>query len=185
MYFLEGPRIGLRPLTRSDCMGNYGDWLNDDMVCKCNGHHRYPCSVKSLEEYVDMIDSTPSMLVLAIEEKNTKIHIGNISLQGIDSVSQCGEFAIIIGEQNFWNQGVAKEAGALLIAHGFQEINLNRIYLGTLDCNQGMHRLALALGFTQEGIRRQALYKHGEFHDIIEYGLLKSEWIIGTKMDRE
>lgn len=176
MYFLEGPRIGLRPLRKSDITGNYGNWLNDSVVCQYNGHYRWPYSENKLESYVDIIDGNPSILVLAIEEKETQTHIGNISLQSIDFVSQCAEIAFLIGERTYWRKGVGKEAGGLLIAHGFQELNLRRLYLGTSSRNVGMQRLALSLGFQKEGIRRQAMYKHGEFVDVVEFGLLINEW---------
>lgn len=177
VYFLEGKRIGLRPLRKSDVEANYGNWLNDRSVCEYNAHHRWPYSVKMLEDYVAMTDSNSAILALAIEDKEAQIHLGNISLQAIDYVSQCAEFAILIGEKSYWHQGVGKEAGNLLVAHGFQELNLRRIYLGTSIHNVGMQKLAISLGFKQEGVRRQALYKHGAFVDIVEFGLLKTEWL--------
>jgi RimJ/RimL family protein N-acetyltransferase len=39
-----------------------------------------------------------------------------------------------------------------------------------------MQKLALALGFTEEGRLRQALYKGGAFKDTVQYGLLRNEF---------
>ena len=64
----------------------------------------------------------------------------------------------------------------LFRSHGFTELNLHRIYLGTSDSNIGMQKLALKLGFTQEGCRTEALYKDGNYHDIWEYGLLWGQY---------
>ena len=39
-----------------------------------------------------------------------------------------------------------------------------------------MRRLAERLGMTEEGVRRQAVWTDGAYHDIVEYGLLAGEW---------
>jgi RimJ/RimL family protein N-acetyltransferase len=42
-----------------------------------------------------------------------------------------------------------------------------------------MQHLALKLGMSQEGLRREAVFKNGEFADIVEYGMLKKEFLEG------
>ena len=39
-----------------------------------------------------------------------------------------------------------------------------------------MQRLAVSLGFVQEGVRMVAMFKNGEFVDVIEYGLLRGNF---------
>jgi RimJ/RimL family protein N-acetyltransferase len=39
-----------------------------------------------------------------------------------------------------------------------------------------MRKLAEKLGMTQEGVRREAVWTDGAYHDIVEYGLLAREW---------
>jgi [ribosomal protein S5]-alanine N-acetyltransferase len=39
-----------------------------------------------------------------------------------------------------------------------------------------MEKLAAKLGFREEGRRREAHFKNGEYADLVEYGLLKSEF---------
>ena len=56
-------------------------------------------------------------------------------------------------------------------------LNLNRIYCGTTNENEGMKKIALKIGMLQEGVRRQAFYKWGKYQDIIEYGILKDEFL--------
>ncbi len=40
-----------------------------------------------------------------------------------------------------------------------------------------MKKIALKIGMLQEGVRRQAFYKWGKYQDIIEYGILKDEFL--------
>jgi RimJ/RimL family protein N-acetyltransferase len=119
----------------------------------------------------------PQNLVLAIVAKDTDAHVGNISLQNIDLVSRNAEYAIVIGDKNYWGKGVAGEASRLLIAHGFNALNLHRIYCGTSSTNTAMQKLAAKLGMKEEGRRREALYKNGAYADVIEYGLLREDYI--------
>lgn len=81
------------------------------------------------------------------------------------------------GDKTCWGKGYGKEAARLICEHGFQALNLHRISCGTLDNNTAMSKLAESLGMVEEGRRRQAAYKHGRYVDIIEYGVLKSEYV--------
>lgn len=79
--------------------------------------------------------------------------------------------------KNIGEGGYAAEAAEVLIDHAFNRLNLHRLYCGTADNNIRMQKLAEKLGFIKEGIRRQALFKNGAYHDIIEYGKLREECI--------
>lgn len=174
--FLEGENFYLRNLNKEDINGNYIHWFDDSEVCKMNSHHRFPNSEESMIKYIESVNNYSDKLVLAIINKDDKAHIGNVSLQNIKYINRSAEFAIIIGEKKYWGKGVGKQCGKLIIEHGFSEINLHRIYCGTLSKNNGMINLAETLGFKKEGVRREAEFKNGEYLDIIEFGLLKDEW---------
>lgn len=175
--FLEGKIINLRPLTLADADGNYLNWLNDGEVCKYNSHHAYPYGRELAIKYVEDKQASKQDLVLAIVTKTKRPkHIGNIALQNIDYISRSAEYAIIIGEKEYWGKGIAKEASLLILRHGFKALNLHRIYCGTSAKNIGMQKLASSLGMKKEGRRKEALYKSGEYADIIEYGLLRKNF---------
>lgn len=178
MVFIDGEQLYLRNLQKSDLQGNYKHWLNDEEVCKYNSHHRFPYSEEQLLEYIESAHRDKSKLVLAIIDKKNDNHVGNISLQSIDYINRTAEIAFVIGEKAYWGKGFAYEAGVLIMNHGFKQLNLNRIYCGTFSNNIGMQKLAAKLGFMQEGIRKQAVYKDGAYLDVYEYGILKSQWTL-------
>lgn len=173
--FIEGDNIHLRVLSPQDINKNYIHWFDDKEVCEMNSHHRFPYTEESLREYIDSVNASDKQLVLAIIEKNNNSHIGNVSLQNINYINRSAEFAIIIGEKDYWGKGIGIECAKLIINHGFKELNLNRIYCGTLEKNKGMIGLAAAVGFKQEGVRRKAEFKNGNYLDVIEFGMLSDD----------
>lgn len=174
--FLQTPRLYLRSLVSSDIDGSYVNWFNDEEVCQFNGHHIFPYHREEALTYITHIASSHTELVLAIIQRGDERHIGNISLGNIDSVYRSAEFAILIGERDCWGKGYAKEAAQTLILHGFNSLNLHRIYCGTSVDNVPMQKLASALKMKQEGLRREAMFKNGRYLDVIEYGVLRMEY---------
>ncbi|MCS6796611.1 MAG: GNAT family N-acetyltransferase [Raineya sp.] len=174
--FLEGERIYLRALEEKDLLGNYYQWLNDQEVTLFNSHGRFPNNEKKIKDYFIFTQTASNALILAIIWKENDQHIGNISLQNINWIDRSAEFAILLGDKNYWGKNVGKEAGNLIIKHGFFALNLHRIYCGTSADNIAMQKLAQKLQMKQEGVRREAIFKSGKYVDIIEYGLLKNEY---------
>jgi [ribosomal protein S5]-alanine N-acetyltransferase len=105
-------------------------------------------------------------------------HVGNITLQDISHINRTAEFAIILGDRNHWGKGLGQLAGRQLLEHGFTKLNIARIYCGTAASNEGMKKLAISLGMTEEGVRRRHLFLDGCHVDMVEYGILKSEFTV-------
>ncbi len=174
--FLVGPDIYLRPLCESDAESDYPDWLNDEEVCRGNSHHTFPNTRAATLEYVTSVSGSRRSLVLAIVTLEDNRHIGNISLQNIHPIYQSAELAILLGHKANWGKGYGEQAARLLIEHGFNNLNLHRIYCGTFENNIGMQKLARKLSMTEVGRQRQAAYKNGRYLDLLQYDLLEDEF---------
>jgi len=170
--FLSGETIVLRLLNENDITGNYAHWLNDPEITTYNSHGRFPMTIDKLRDFVKSAYTSNTSLVLAVCDKQTGIHIGNISLQAISWVDRSAEIAFLLGEKNYWGKGVMQEAGKLMIEHGFGALNLHRIHCGTSSDNVGMQKLAEKLGMQKEGVRKDAIFKNGKYYDIVEYGII-------------
>lgn len=175
--FLDGQFVTLRPLQESDLGERYAQWLNDAQVCEFNSHAVLPYSFEQMRRYYESIVSgSDRQVVLAIVEKSSARHVGNVSLQSIDWIGRSAEFAILFGEVDCWGKGYGTEAALLICRYGFDRLNLNRIHCGTIAGNEGMIRLAARLDMTHEGTRRQAVYKNGRYLDLLEFGVLRNEF---------
>lgn len=174
--FLIGEKIYLRSLCVEDLKGNYSYWLNDPETNKQNSHHVFPYTYEALSDYIKNAYEGKNKLPLAIVDKSTNKHVGNISLVNIDYINRISDWGIIIGEKEYSNKGFAKEAAFLLLKHAFDSLNIERIYSGTTSENLGGQKLMEAMGMVKEGLRRKHLYKNGGYCDIVEYGVLKNEF---------
>lgn len=175
--FLRGKRIVLRPLREEDAYGPYAGWLNDAKVCAGNRHHRFPYGVADALAYIQQSRVAKDQIALAIVHQETERHIGNIALKRVDYIDRSAELVILVGEQAYWGQGYGQEAAQLLLDHAFFTLNLHRVSCGTFESNTGMRRLVGALGMREEGRRREAAFKQHSWLDVIEYGVLRHEYV--------
>lgn len=164
----------VRPLTESDIDGPYLSWFEDQEVCRFNSHGKFFKTREHFREYLAALNRE-DRVVWAICHK-TDGHVGNVSLQAISLVNRTAEFAILLGDKRHWHKGLGPLAGRRLLEHGFNKLNLERVYCGTAATNEGMKKLALALGMTLEGTRRKHLFLEGGRVDVLEYGVLRSEF---------
>ena len=149
---LYGERVYLRPLKREDANGNYPDWLNDKEVCQYNSHGDVFYTKEMAIKYIQSVQSNSTCKVFAICLNEGDRHIGNISLQQISQENRSAEFAILMGEKEFWGTGLAKEAGEILIKYGFESLGVRKIYCGTSKLNIPMQKLAKKLNMNNDTI---------------------------------
>lgn len=173
---LEGKSIYLRPIEMSDANGAYPTWLNDPEVCRYNSHGDILYTCEMAQSYIKSVMDNPNTAVFAICLHEDDRHVGNIALQQISTKNRNAEFAILIGDPSVYGSGIGFEASRLLFDYGFNSLHLHRIYCGTHYENKGMRSLAEKLGMNQEGYRKEALFKNGQFADIVEYGILNHDY---------
>ncbi|MBO9636801.1 MAG: GNAT family N-acetyltransferase [Siphonobacter aquaeclarae] len=111
---------------------------------------------------------------LAIVDTDTLI--GTVQLTQIDRVNQQAEYSIMIGEKDRQSKGAGTLATRRILEHAFQDLNLNRIYLTVLPGNERAIRLYESFGFQREGLFRQAVFKDGQFTDLLGMSLLRHEY---------
>jgi len=181
----------LRPFTQSDITENYLAWFHDQKVCEYTSHGNFAYTNEMAIEFFEnaekngdviwaimakSIEGTTGTQISKIINGTCYTHIGNIALQNINWIDRNAEFAGIIGEKEYWGKGIGTKAIELLFEHGFNKLNLNKIYLGTSDSNHGMMNIAQKLGMIAEGRLKDHVFLNGEYEDILRYGILKGLW---------
>ena len=120
-------------------------------------------------------------LVIEVREGDGWQMVGNCSFIDLDWVARSAEFGIMIGDKTVWNQGYGTETVLLLLRHGFNTLNLNRIGLKVFEDNERAIRAYEKAGFVREGRMRQAVYRQGRYKDVLFMSVLREEWNARTE----
>ena len=78
--------------------------------------------------------------------------------------------------QELQGQGIMTRACQAFISHLFNSKSLHRIEIKVATANYKSQAVPLRLGFTREGVLRQALLLYGQYHDVVLFSLLRHEW---------
>lgn len=168
---LAGKKSFLRLLVLSDVSERYLGWMNDPQVVRFMRHRSYRSTMKSLEDFVKSRE-WPRDLTLAIVDRETNLHIGNIGLTAIDWANGKAELGMLLGDRNFWGQGYMSEAFDLITTFAFSRLKLHRLYAGTERDNQAAVRLFKKAGWEKEGIFKDDILRNGEYVDVIRFAIL-------------
>jgi ribosomal-protein-alanine N-acetyltransferase len=174
--FIQGERCYLRPLTKADLDGNWSGWLNDPEVTRHMFRGTFPESEESNKEFYEHVRNSPNDLVLGIVSADDDVHVGNVGLHRIDWVNRSAEFGILVGEKAYWKRGIGSEATEAIVRHGFDKLNLHRIWLGVFADHESAIKVYERIGFRTEGTLREAILRDGETHDQLIMGLLAHEF---------
>jgi len=179
---IYGEHIRFRGVEHSD-LPIFVGWLNDPEV-RVGIAMYLPMSYWREEQwYENMLKRPPDQTPFVIEVRGVGAQgrenwtaIGTCGFHEIDWRNRSAEFGIMIGEKSYWNKGFGTEAVKLLVRHGFQTLNLNRICLRVFASNPRAVRTYEKAGFSQEGRLRQAEYIDGEYVDVLLMSILRREW---------
>jgi ribosomal-protein-alanine N-acetyltransferase len=114
-------------------------------------------------------------LVYAIVEAEGNQLLGAINV-AINQKHRRGNFGYWIG-RSFWGRGFCTEAAGALLACCFDQLGLHRVHAHYLAGNLASGRVMEKIGMKQEGCLREHIEKDGKMHDVIEYGILSSDYI--------
>jgi len=77
----------------------------------------------------------------------------------------------------WWNRGIASHAARAVIEYGFTQLGLTRITAHHMLNNPSSGRVLEKAGMQREGLLRQHVRKWGEFHDVVLYGILATDFV--------
>ena len=99
---------------------------------------------------------------------------GGIGFNNIDVNNSSAEIGYWLNTR-FVGKGSMTRCCAALIEFGFEEFGLNRIVIRCATENTRSQAIPLRLGFTEEGVQREAEKLNGKFVDLRVFSLLAAE----------
>ena len=146
-----GSKITLRDKKLADAPDDY-TWATDPELAHLDAAPLLTTSfARYLSDYTNQLRYLPSTRhQFAIETLEGK-HIGNCVYYDVNKTKGEAELGIMIGDRNCWDKGYGAEAVTTLVSYVFQQTNLKRLYLKTLDSNSRAQKCFQKCGFASYG----------------------------------
>ena len=174
---IEGSKVRLRAVERQD-LAQFVEWLNNPEVRE-NLALYTPLSMTAEEEWYGLMMKNPveeHPLAIEVKGNNRWKLVGNTSFIHYDTHNRNAEIGIFIGDEKYWGKGYGAMAVRLMLRYGFNNLNLNRIYLQVFETNPRAIKCYEKVGFVLEGKARQSRFLNGKYIDVLLMSVLKEEW---------
>ena len=165
-----------RPLRAADLEGRWPHWFNDAEVTTYQAKGYFPNTVERQTRYYEHVAASATDVVLAIVERSSGAHVGNVGLHDISPIHRTAVLGIVLGEKSAWGRGIGARSWAAITRYGFQVLNLHKVCATVFEGNERSLKCALGAGFVVEGRQAKQLYKNGRYVDLIHVGLLRENW---------
>jgi RimJ/RimL family protein N-acetyltransferase len=174
---LVGKRIALRVATKADAELLLG-WYNDPAYWGDN-YNIWPTSLESVHERIEKWRTSEGGLYI-ITDRATGEPMGTGGYYSPHAASYrtvFPDFEVWYHiHPNYRRQRVATQAACLLIDHLFGSMPLERLTGFVTAGNAGSARVLELAGMQREGVWRRMMFLHGEWVDVLLYGILRAEW---------
>ncbi|CAM3545357.1 MULTISPECIES: GNAT family N-acetyltransferase [Saccharibacillus] len=171
--------IILQPFERAD-FDELIRWSGDEaFLLQWSGpQFRFPLSEDQLEAYVQGAnepDVSDRLVYKAVDPSSGAV-VGHVSLGAIDRYNRSGRVGKVLVFGDYRGRGYGSGILHEILRIGFDNLQLHRISLGVFDFNLSALRLYEQAGFVREGLIRDSR-RHGDtYWNLIEMGMLESEW---------
>lgn len=173
----------LRELERKD-LSTINKWRNQsELIAQLGAPFRYINPEVDNQWFENYMANRGSCVRCAVvKETEPTCILGLVSLTNIDQINQSAVLHIMIGNTADQGKGIGSFAIISMLNHAFFNMNLHRVELKVLTSNMRARHVYEKCGFSKEGILRNAVFKNGEFVDILLYSILKEEYLIQKKL---
>ena len=172
---ISGANVALGPV-REELVPFYHELRNDLVVQKTTGTSLMPNSmVITARKMAEGGAIGPDHAPFTVYRIDTWEPIGLVGLRDISHFDRVAEFGITL-HRNHLGQGFGTETAKLVLAYGFQMLNLHSIYLTTDGSNIRGQRAYQKAGFREVGRFREHCIVDRERYDLICMDCLASEF---------
>lgn len=160
----------LRPFCHGDASSLQQN-INNPKVARRVSNIPYPYTIERAHEWINAMESwigTSSKRVdFAIDIDGDVV--GSVAFINLDGHK--AQVSYWLGEA-YWGRGIITEAVQKLIAFGFEEMKLVRIFAYVYHHNKASMRVLEKAGFGCEGVHRKEWFKDGEYYDSHYYAVV-------------
>lgn len=174
----KGKLVKLRAYKQED-IEKATEFINDEETKKfLDTSIPFPITKWEEEEWIKTRKSNKDFTYdFAIEDLRTGKYIGGCSINECNLKSRNCTIGIMIGDKEYWGKGYGSDALNVLIKFIFEEVNIYKIKLNVFSFNERAIACYKKLGFKEEGLLKNEIYRNGKYCDAIPMALFKENWI--------
>ncbi|MGL4676349.1 MAG: GNAT family N-acetyltransferase [Brevinema sp.] len=171
MYY--GKKTLLRAYQESDILPSYYLIENFEIKSLLIADTILPYSLDEQKEFIKNATTRPCYHFAIVKYKGE--YIGGCGINTYDTRTQTATIGIWIG-QPYQNKGYGADALNTFCVFLFEEMNVRKIKLNYFSFNTKASKLYQKMGFQEEGILRQEIFRKGKYHDIHLMGMFREEF---------
>lgn len=172
----EGKLVRLRRVDPVRDLDDRYRWMNDPAVTNTLGMRPARLSREEIRKYLELSAATSDSHVEWAIETLDGIHIGGCTIRNLNQTARSAELGIAVGEAEYRGKGYGTDTVRLLVQIGFDQFNLNRIWLIANAGNLAGIRAYEKAGFAVEGRMRQYGFVNGAYYDAVIMAILRGEY---------
>jgi RimJ/RimL family protein N-acetyltransferase len=171
----EGKLVILRALEKED-LNSLKEWRNSLHVRKSTREYKL-LNMINQKNWFESIHQTnpPKDIMFGILNKRKKL-IGVAGLTYIDWKNRHSEISIYFSTNNWQVKSEANEVINLIMEYGFEELNLNRLYVEIFSLMKENIKLFTKMKFIKEGQLREKVWRQNKWWDTLIFSKLAKEY---------
>lgn len=171
---IKGKKVILRAMEKSDCE-MVREMFNDPEIENLVVGWAFPVSSYAQEKWFEAHynDNTNFRFVIETKEEGA---VGIATLTGIDWKNRRATHGIKLANKERRAKGIGTDAVMAIMRYAFDELQLNRLDGSWFPENAASQGLYKKCGWKEEGIRRNYIFKNGQYRDLVVVGILAEEY---------
>ena len=171
----EGKFVILRALEKED-LSSLKKWRNSLHVRKSTREYKLLNMINQKNWFESIHQSNPPKdIMFGILNKKKKL-IGVTGLTYIDWKNRNSEISIYFSTKNWQTKPEANEVINLIMEYGFEELNLNRLYVEIFSLMKENIKLFIKMKFIKEGQLREKIWRKNKWWDTLILSKLAKEY---------
>lgn len=170
---IYGKKVVLRAMEKEDCE-LVREMFNDPEIENLVVGWAFPLSRFSQEKWYEAHHNDQNFRFIIETEQDGAI--GVATLLDIDWKNRMAQHGIKLAKGDYRGKGYGKDSVMAIMRYAFDELNLNRLNGSWFEDNISSKTMYMKCGWKEEGIRRKYIFKRGKYRDLIETGVLASDY---------
>ena len=175
---IKGNKVGLRALEKED-LDLLKEWRNISTFRK-NFREVRELSLADQQAWYESLQQTKHInFMFVIVDLESNEPIGAAGLLYINWTIRSADFSFYIGKDELYigDDGVAEEAAKLLITYGFNNLNLNKIWMELYEYDlQKITFFTEKFNFENDGVLRENCFEGGKYWNSNIISLLRRDF---------